>query len=204
MLEKRVLANSLKRRKTDGSLAWMYAGNFTCSGQVQLNKHFCSVFNEQRTVWPFSVLAKVIGFIPLPTPLLSHHPWWGYLAFSMRRYQPWSRFTLLCHHVFFFMLIYSLWQREGAYACVSGGGAGREGERIPSRLHPQREAQRRGWSYNMGIMTRAEIKSWALNPLSYPGAPRHNVLNFCLWHGEATECGGEEFQLWGRQGKLRS
>ena len=35
MLENHMLAKSLKRRKTDGSLARIYAGNFARSGQVQ-------------------------------------------------------------------------------------------------------------------------------------------------------------------------
>lgn len=40
MLEKHMLAMSLRRKKTDGSLACICAGNFMCSGQVQLNNDF--------------------------------------------------------------------------------------------------------------------------------------------------------------------
>lgn len=40
MLEEHTLAKSLNRKETEGSSAWIYAGNFVCSGQVQLNKSF--------------------------------------------------------------------------------------------------------------------------------------------------------------------
>jgi len=53
-----------------------------------------------------------------------------------------------------------------------GGGA--EGKRILSRLH----AQHTGFE----LMTRAEIKSWTLNQLRHPGAPRRKLFN------SSTEC----------------
>ena len=75
---------------------------------------------------------------------------------------------LLC---FFFFLIY-LRDREN----MQGRGSKRGGERIPSRLHTvSAEPDERLHLMNSEVMICTEIKSWVLNRLSHPGAPRDSV-----------------------------
>ena len=58
------------------------------------------------------------------------------------------------------------------YTHVSGEGAEREGERIPSRLHTVSTEPHVGLELtNHDIMTSAETKSGMLNQVSYPGVP---------------------------------
>ena len=64
---------------------------------------------------------------------------------------------------------------------------GRNRERILSRLHAQHRAWCRAWSHDPDVMTWAEIKSWTLNQLSHPSAPKRKTillqtfgLNTCL------------------------
>ena len=79
--------------------------------------------------------------------------------------------------------------REGACASASGGGIERE---TPSKNCSVKHRARRGAQtpeLNCEIMTRVEIKSWMLNLLSYPAAPRSLVVNIsedysfcsCIW-----------------------
>ena len=71
--------------------------------------------------------------------------------------------------------------------CLKRGEGPREGwgerERIPSRLRPVSTEPNAEFEFTSHeIMTWAEIKSWTLNQLSHPGAPRmnfYNVIIFC-------------------------
>ena len=64
---------------------------------------------------------------------------------------------------------------------ASSGGRGqreRERERIPSRLHTQQGPWHGTLSYDLEVMTQAEIESPTVNGLSYPGNPLlGNVFN---------------------------
>ena len=60
---------------------------------------------------------------------------------------------------------------------MSRGGAERERERIPSRLHAFSAEPDIGLELRNGeITTWAETKSWMLNQLSHPGSPVVFVL----------------------------
>ena len=53
------------------------------------------------------------------------------------------------------------------------GGAERDRERIPTRLHAVSAEPDGGPDPpNHAIMTRVEIRSWMLNQVSHPGAPK--------------------------------
>ena len=69
----------------------------------------------------------------------------------------------------FIFNVYLFWER----ASTCQGGAEREGERIPARLHTVRVEPDAGLELmNHEIMTWAETKSGTLNRLSHPGVPR--------------------------------
>ena len=86
--------------------------------------------------------------------------------------------------IFFFLSFFTLFGE---------GGAERDGERIPSRLHAvSTEPSVRLDPMNHEIMTWAEIKSWTLNWLSHAGTPMiaffkpPDIEDF---HGQATDRG---------------
>ena len=64
--------------------------------------------------------------------------------------------------------IFILRERERAHVCTNGGGAEREGERTPSRLHAaSTELDARLDLTNCEIMTLAKIQSGRLNRLGH-------------------------------------
>ena len=74
-------------------------------------------------------------------------------------------------------------------ACASRGGAERDRQRIPSRIHTVNAEPDVGLELTNGeIMTRAEIKSRTLHRWSHPGAPR--PLNF--WQFVTTAAGNSD------------
>ena len=68
----------------------------------------------------------------------------------------------------FLKFIYLFWERERERERENRGGAGREGERIPSRLHTVSTEPNVGLELtNCEIMTLAKIKSRTPNQLSF-------------------------------------
>ena len=97
---------------------------------------------------------------------------------------------LLFYFLLNFLNFYLFWgrerdrEREGERE--SGGGAEREGERIPSRLRTvSAEPDDLGLDpMNLELMTWAKIKSQMLNQVSHPGAPGLTYSSswlHCLW-----------------------
>lgn len=79
---------------------------------------------------------------------------------------------------FFFFLRSSLFERGNA--CDqrrSRVGEGKRGERIFSRLLAELRDWCWAWSHDSEMMTWPKSKSWVLNRLSHPGAPRPRTSN---------------------------
>ena len=95
---------------------------------------------------------------------------------------------LLPFFFFFFFLRFTLFLERAPKQ-----GREKEGEKILSRLHAQHRAQRGTWSHDPGIMTWAEIKSWTLNQLSYPGIP---LFYFYSWEKRNLEKWAQCRKFW--------
>ena len=80
-------------------------------------------------------------------------------------------FSRLCMRIYFvFCFWFWFFERVRTHA-QAGEGQREEREKTPSELHAHYRAHHGAWSHHCDITAWAEIKSWMLNWLSYPGAP---------------------------------